>query len=423
MFHINGGRQMEMNNEMVTQVEDNEVVQQVRNVGAQVAVPITETDVVPLNYQNALASYTEAEQQEILTLAERIDVREIENVLNYGSVPLRKTFEQCGNFLKNERGSYADQEVIKRVVELSKKACSSNDDFNLALQGPNALQKFLMKLANGSKANSRTEKLQKSAVTNYKLLTELKASCDSWLEMLKDAMGDIEDSAMSDAETIDLLEKYLIAGHLADERTALEMKDIKAQYQETGLQKYSHEYQKLEEGYQVFQKKMVDLEKSRVMYYLSLGQLALIRKGNRNVQMSIHEQVDHSMALVGQQLRNALLNAKTQEVLEGQHAIVRLSDELIKDISQSIGLTTEETEKALYASFYHTEAAKTAITAVVNSCEEIKKIADEMLPQMKADLSELSGLIEQLEPVVGTSIETLKEEKGVATTGATGLNF
>ena len=63
-------------------------------------------------------------------------------------------------------------------------------------------------------------------------------------------------------------------------------------------------------------KTMANLEKSRVMYRLSIGQLALIKKSNRNVQIAIRTQVNNSMALMAQQLRNAVLNAKTKEVLE-----------------------------------------------------------------------------------------------------------
>ncbi len=418
---------MEMNNQVNAQTTQlnqmTPLAPEAGNIGVTVDVPIVAADVIPINYQQALASYTEAERQEIVALADSIDVRKVENVMSYGSTALKRTFDQCGSFLKDERGSRADQEVISRVIELSKKASDSYDDFNLVLQEPGLFQKFLMKLMNGSKGGSRAEKVQKSAVTNYKLLMELKTSCDKWLEMLKKAMGDIENSAMSDIETIGLLEKYIIAGHIAEERIVKEMEAIQTQHQETGLQKYAYDYQELKEGNDIFVITMNNLEKSRIMYYLSIGQLSLIKKSNRNVQISIHTQVDNSMALIGQQLRNALLNAQTREVLEGQNAIVRLSDELIKDISQSIGLTAEQTERALYASFYNAEAAKTAVTAVINSCETIKKTASEMLPKMKADLTELNGLIEQLEPVIGSSIETLNNEGSTTPTGAAGLKF
>lgn len=391
---------------------------------AEVALPTPTTpkDVVPLNCEAAFKSFSEEERKEILALADKIDVREAEKVMSYGSTALRMTFDQCGRFLKDERGSQADQEVIAQVIELSKKASESYDDFNLVLQEPNLFQKMFLKLFNSGK-DSQTKKIQNSAITNYKLLAELKNSCESWLEMLKDAMGEIEYSALSDIETISLLEKYIIAGTIAKERVENELQEIQSKHEETGLQQYSFEYQQMKEGYDLFNITMSNLEKSRVMYHLSIGQLALIKRSNRNVQISIHTQVDNSMALIGQQLRNAVLNAKTREVLEGQKAIARLNDELIKDISQKVGITAEETEKLIYSGFYNIEAAKQAVTTVINSCNAIEKTASEMLPKMKADMSQINELIKQLEPCVGSSIETLKIEETASPTGEAKLEF
>lgn len=381
---------------------------QVEEFGIEAKVPMAPDDVAAIDYAKALASYTKQEQKEIMELASAIDVRKIENVMSYGSTALKATFEQCGEFLKDERGSKADQEVIAQVIELSKRASESYDDFNLVLQEPNFLQKFFLNLLSGGK-NSRTQKIRNSAVTNYMLLAELKASCESWLIMLKSAMGDIEYSVVSDADNIALLEKYIIAGKIAEQRITNELDEIQAKYKETGLQKYVQEYEMLKEGFHIFQITMNNLEKSRIMYHLSIGQLALIKRGNTNVQISIHTQMNNSMALIGQQLRNAVLDAKTREVLEGQTAISRLSDELIKEVSKNVGLTAEQAEKLLYSSFYNTEAAKEAITTVINSCEAIKKVASEMLPKMKADMSQLNELIKQLEPAIG-SIERMKIE-------------
>ncbi len=380
----------------------------IENIGIQVNVPVVANDVPAINYQLALASYPEEEQKQIIALADSIDVRQIEKVMNYGSEPLRATFEQCGQFLKNERGSEADQRVVVQVIELSKKASSTYEDFQLVLKEPNLLQKAVLKIINGGKT-SRTKKIQKSAITNFNLLGELKASCDVWLDMLKKAMGEIEYSFISDMETIGLLEKYIIAGNIAEERISRELKKMEEQYQQTGLQRHSQEYDELCEGNKIFMITLANLEKSRIMYHLSLGQLSLIIRGNRNVQISIHTQVDNSMALISQQLRNALLNAKTQEVLEGQKAITRLNDELIKAVSENTGLTAKEAEKLIYTGFYSVEAAKTAITTVITSCEEIKKTATEMLPKMKADMTQLNGLIEQLEPYIH-EVKTLESE-------------
>ena len=94
---------------------------------------------------------------------------------------------------------------------------------------------------------------------------------------------------------------------------------------------------------------------------------------------------------------------KTREVLEGQTAIARLSDELIKECfyeCRSYDRTDRET--SVCKVFYNTEAAKEAVTTVINSCEAIRKVASEMLPKMKADVSQLNELIKQLEPAIGS---------------------
>lgn len=106
------------------------------------------------------------------------------------------------------------------------------------------------------------------------------------------------------------------------------------------------------------------------------------------------------MALLAQQLRNAVLNAKTKEVLEGQKAINHLNEELIKEVSKSVGLTAEETEKLLYSSFYNMQVAKQAIETVVKACANIEKVATDMLPKMHADLAEIDQLMEELDPAV-----------------------
>ena len=322
--------------------------------------------------------------------------------MSYGAEVLRKTFEQCGQFLKRERGSQADQEVIKRVVELSKKASDSYDDFEMILQEPNFIEKLLLKLSS-AKNNNRTQKIEMHAVTNYKLLAELKASCESWLDMLRAAMGDISYSQLSDSENLELIEKYLIAGHMAKARVEQQLLELKDNYEQTGLRTYSQQYDDLKEGYDVFALRMHNLEKSRVMYYFSLGELDLIKRSNRNVQVSVHTQAENCTALIGQQLRNAVLNAKNQEVIEGQRALARLSDELIKDVSNSISVTTEEAEQILYYGIYNLDAAKEAVKTVISCCESIKNEAEKMLPKIQADVGELNQMIEELRPYIDVS--------------------
>ena len=359
-------------------------------------------DVRTLNVEVAFKTLVPDEQKEIMALSEAIDVTELEKVMSYGSEVLKRTFDQCGKFLKSEIGSDADQEVIKRVEELAKKASESYEDFELVIQEPNFLEKLLLKLSS-SRKNNRTKKIQNRAVSNYRLLSELKESCEIWLGILKKSMGDITYAEMSDSENVYLLEKYIIAGEFAKKRVENELQQIQENMEETGLRTQSQKYDDLKEGYDIFLIKLENLKKSRVMYYLSLAQLNLTKKSNRNVQISISTQSSNCITLIGQQMRNAVLDAKNREVIEGQKALVRLSDEMIKDVSHSIGVTSENAEKLLYYGICNVDAAKEAIKTVISGCDNVKKIAEEMLPKMQSDTEELNALVEELRPYIDAS--------------------
>ena len=207
----------------------------------------TVSDVAPLDPQKAFFALTVEEQQEVANLADSIDVTRFENVMAYGSEVLKRTFDQCGQFLKSEAGSQADQEVIKRVVELTKKASESYDDFELELQEPNFFQKLWLMVSSSARKN-KAESLKTHAITNYKLLAELKESCEAWLEMLRSAMGDITYSALSDSENVTLLEKYIIAGEMAKARIGNELEALKEEAQNTGLRAQAQKYDDLKEG-------------------------------------------------------------------------------------------------------------------------------------------------------------------------------
>lgn len=412
--------------EVVENAEVQQVVPSEIVPTAQTNVPVSRAEVLPLDYKKAFEALEEDDKKAVIALADAIDVKQLDKVMSYGSNPLKKTFDQCGNFLKSESGSVADQMVIEQVIKLSQKAADSYEDFNLVLKEPNFLQKLFLKLSK-KKEKNRAKEIQNSAVTNFKLLVELKESCDSWIKMLQEAMGETSEALMSDMETVQILEKYIIAGKMAQENIGNQLLAIEENYNQTGLQKYSEEYDEVKKGAEIFDITLANLEKSRVMYALSRGQLSLIGSSNIDTQVSINTQVNNSMALLGQQLRNAVLNAKTMEVLKGQKAITRLNDELIMDVSQTIGLTAEDARKLMYSGFYNAEAAKQAVTTVIATCNSVKAIATEMLPKMKAETAEINALIKELEPVVGNAPKELtdgaKPSSSPSPTGSGGLKF
>ena len=106
---------------------------QVEGFGIDAKVPMVPQDVLDIDYAKAFASYTEQEQKEIMELANAIDVRKIDNVMSYGSVALKATFEQCGAFLKDERGSKAElpKAMMTSTLSCRNPMCCKSSSSNL----------------------------------------------------------------------------------------------------------------------------------------------------------------------------------------------------------------------------------------------------------------------------------------------------
>lgn len=399
-------------------------------------VDTTNTEIVPLDKEQALAHMSEEDRKEVLALADQIDVMQLENVMNYGSNALSKNFEQSGSYLKSERGSEADQRVIKQVIELSKKASKSYEDFNLVLKEPNFFQKMWLKVSSKQRA-SRSDKIQKSAISNYKLLTELGKSYDEWIEMLRKAFADAASLVGTDFETLALQEKYITAGKIAQERIAGELEELRVKSETSGLIEDQQKYKAYKRGAETFDIAISNLEKSRATTKISIAELMVIGDTNTKLQITNLTQKVHSMTLIAQQLRNGVLNAKNQEALEGQQAITRLNDELLKGVSDSIGTTAVDSQKLMYSGFYSAQAARDAVQKIIATCEEINRTAEEMIPKMKAETEEINRIIdedlekkmtgvagtEQFDSVKGKTLSDPKPKRKNSKTSSSELKF
>lgn len=352
-----------------------------------------------LDVEKAFSSYSPEDQSAIMAVADQIDLEKVDNIMKYGSEPLIKTYNQCGKFLKDNRGSDADQKVIKDVLELIQKANKTYEDFNLTIKEPNAFQKAILKLFKFANKN-RIKKIDQVAITNFNLLEELKASCNLWINNLEKSMEDIYASFYSDLENVTLLEKYIVAGKKALPRLEKEVAELEKKALETGLQQDYVLYDDAKHSLDMFNAVLANLDKSRLMYYLSGGELKIIKNANIDTRASIQMQVNNNAALIGQQLRNGIHNENNRQAIEGQKALNALNEEVMQYVAQSIKETSIDAKKLMYTGIYDLNAAKNAIKTVIDTGNEVKKIAEELLPKMKAENEEINLLIKELQPEI-----------------------
>lgn len=358
----------------------------------------------------SLAHYDEATQKEILRTAGEIDVTQFDKVMAYGSIPVMRTFELAGKVLKEAEGTSADQEVVKMVAELAKKA---KDEYSLVIQEPNFVEKFVMKLVSGFKSDSHDTKVK--AISCFKVLQQYVKSCDKWLENLRKAEESILLSGRNKLTDCYELEQYIVAGRIAEKRIEGEVESAQQEWNETGMVDSKMKYDDLHRGLNEFRIVLQNLEKSRAAHGLTIGELALELNANRRIQLTVDSQKIHSSTVMAQQLEVAYYDAVNKEALEGQKAITEVNNRLLDEVAKRVVATGEEAEKILVNGVYSVEAAQQAAETVITGYETIKKASEESIGQISANMEKLKGVVDQLTPY----IEKLKTSTDKTSSGKT----
>ena len=396
------------------------------------AIPVTQATVVDVETQVAqtqtrplssasLQYYDEVTQKGIIRIAGEIDVTQPEKIMAFGSIPIKHSFEISGRLLEQAQGSDADQEVAEMVAELSRQA---KDSYNLVIEEPNFLQKLAHKITFGLKSKDKNVRVK--AISCFKILEKYIESCDEWIERLQKTHNDILLSVDNYEKDCYELEQYIVAGHIATERIEGEVEVAKQVWEQTGVVTTKRKYDMLSGGLDMFRVVLLNLEKSRAAYGISLGQLSLQLKANRNIQLAIRSQKHNSSALAAQQLTNAYFNAVNKEALEGQKAITQLNDRIMDVVATSSKITAEESERILTNGVYTVEAALKAAQTVIDGCNSIKKIREERVVEISTQIGKLKTLVDELAPYVEKiSDESEKDNSGTAQTSSSsgGLVF
>ena len=378
--------------------------------------PVTQssTELGPLT-ADSIARFEPEVQAQIMKVAAEIDPLQIEKVLSFGSAPLIRTYEASGQVLKSGEGTQVDREVIEQVIELAKLANKGQEDVNISLKEPNWAEKLLMSIFTSLKDKKDADTTIK-AVTCYRLLTQLKEKCETWQEMLQENWRLICQSITDDMQSGIELEQYIVAAHVAMPRLEASLQEKKERYETQGSIEDKTDYDSYQKGLDTFRITLLNLEKSRAAYGLSLGQLSIQKSTNENIQIAVSTQKHNSMAVAAQQLRNAMLEARNRQVLDGQRSITALNGELMKKVAKNTVLTAEESEQLLLTGVYTVKEALEAAKTVVDGCEAIRKARAELVPSAAQQLSELKTLLDQVTPFIdNVKNEAAAQEKAPVT--------
>ena len=195
------------------------------------------------------------------------------------------------------------------------------------------------------------------------------------------------------------LTMYIIAGKKKlEEVRAGELEELKAKAKETGTQEDAQKYNDLANLCERFDKKIHDLELTR-MISIQLGpQTRLLQNNDTLMVEKIQSSIVNTIPLWKSQMVLALGIEHGRQATAAQAAVTEMTNDLLKRNSEALKMATIDTAKEAERSIVDIETLKITNENLINTLDEVMRIQNEGRQKRKeaeAELGRIEGELRQ----------------------------
>ena len=195
------------------------------------------------------------------------------------------------------------------------------------------------------------------------------------------------------------LTMYIIAGKKKlEEVRAGELEQLKAKAKETGTQEDAQKYNDLANLCERFDKKIHDLELTR-MISIQLGpQTRLLQNNDTLMVEKIQSSIVNTIPLWKSQMVLALGIEHGRQATAAQAAVTEMTNDLLKRNSEALKMATIDTAKEAERSIVDIETLKLTNENLINTLDEVMRIQNEGRQKRKeaeAELGRIEGELRQ----------------------------
>lgn len=329
------------------------------------------------------SNLTEAELKTVNDFASKIDIKNSAQILQYGGQAQKKVSGFSEAALANIRTKDVDEigEMLSNMVmqlrgfdieDSGKKRLFSKSRDKLAKKK----SEFDTIAANIDKI---TNNLEGHKIILLKDIHMLDQMYDKNLEYYKE------------------LTMYIIAGRkklqdvIETELPALQKKAL-----ESGLAEDAQEANFLADMCNRFDKKLHDLELTRVVSIQMSPQIRLVQSTNNIMVEKIHSSIVNTIPLWKNQMVLALGMANTAKAIKSQEAVTDMTNELLRKNADSLKINTIEAAKASERSIVDIETLKHTNQSLISTLDEVLQIQQNGREKRREAQAELHKIEEEL---------------------------
>lgn len=357
--------------------------------------PVAELQTAPLNDQPdtrpeagpELAQLSPEEQEAVAAFAEKIDITDTNLVLQYGAAAQKNIADFSANALENVRtkdmGEVGDM-VSELVVELKGFDAEQERKGLLGLFKKASRGTQLMK-AKYDKAEANVDKISRQLQSHQIQLMKDTALLDQMYE--------------KNLEYYKQLTMYILAGR---QRLAKEQNEtllaLQAAAQQSGLAEDAQRANDFANQCQRFEKKLHDLELTRVICLQMAPQIRMIQNNDTLMSEKIQTSLVNTIPLWKSQMVLALGLSHAQKAMEAQRQVTDMTNTLLKKNADMLKTASVETAKESERAVVDLETLQHTNQSLIETLDEVLQIQTEGAQKRaaaQAELRKIEGELKQ----------------------------
>ena len=310
-----------------------------------------------------LSMLSEAEQQAVLTFSKQIDLTDTAQVLQYGAAAQKNIADFSETALSKvqtrDLGEIGDM-VTSLVVELK------------GMDEPE--KKGIAGLFRKAQVSAQETKYSKAEANVDKIAAELD---QHKLTLMKD-VAVMDQMYEKNLAYFKELTMYILAGKqkLADER-ATTLVSLREKAQTSGLAEDAQAANDFENKCERFEKKLHDLELTRVISLQTAPQIRMIQNNNTLMMEKIQTSIMNTIPLWKNQMVLTLGIQDSQRAMEAQRKVTDMTNQLLQKNADMLKMATVETAREAERGIVDIETLKHTNESLISTLDEVLQIQTE----------------------------------------------
>lgn len=309
---------------------------------------------------------TPEEQQMVDSFAQKIDIENTNQILQYGAGTQKKMADFSDAALENVR-----TQDLGEVGELITQVVGELRDFDATEEEKGFLGFFKKQ---GNKIENMKNRYAKAEVNVQKITTSLQ---DHQMRLMKDSAV-LEKMYAQNLNYYKELTMYILAGKqkLQEVREG-KLRDLEAKAAASGLPEDAQEAKDLDSKCNRFEKKLHDLELTRTISLQTAPRIRLVQNNDTLMVEKIQTTIVNTIPLWKSQMVLALGIAHSTEAAQAQRQVTDLTNELLKKNAQALHLASTETAKESERGIVDIETLKQTNQELISTLDDVMKIQKE----------------------------------------------